>query len=99
MRLFLIGLGMVLGVCLIGAICESQAQDDAKSKEKPSTVADEKGTTVPKEPAGFPPPPNLVRLAKDYDIWLDQPRKQLIVDGKVVLREGLLEMFACPKQT
>jgi hypothetical protein len=40
-----------------------------------------------------------VRLAKDFDIWLDQERKQLIVDGKVVLREGLLEMFACPKQT
>jgi hypothetical protein len=56
------------------------------------------GATVA-TPEPFPPPKNLVRLAKDYDIWLDQERKQLIVDGKIALREGQLEMFACPRHT
>jgi hypothetical protein len=41
----------------------------------------------------------LVRLAKDYDVWLDRKTKTVIVAGKVCLREGPLEMFACPAGT
>ena len=39
----------------------------------------------------------LKRLAKDYDIWVDLKRKLVVIDGRVALREGPLEMFACPK--
>ncbi len=42
---------------------------------------------------------NLVRLTKDYDVWIDPKRKLVVVDGRVCLREGQLEMFACPKGT
>ncbi|MCO6455871.1 MAG: hypothetical protein J5I93_11290 [Pirellulaceae bacterium] len=42
-------------------------------------------------------PPGLTRLTKDYDLWIDSKRKLVVVDGKVCLREGQLEMFACPK--
>jgi hypothetical protein len=45
------------------------------------------------------PPEGLKRLTKDYPIWLDTKRKLLVVDGEVCLREGQLEMFACPRQT
>ncbi len=42
---------------------------------------------------------SLVRLAKDYDVWLDRKTKTVIVAGTVCLREGPLEMFDCPKGT
>jgi hypothetical protein len=45
------------------------------------------------------PGTNLVRLTKDYPIWIDSQRKLVLVDGVICLREGLLEMFACPRGT
>jgi hypothetical protein len=39
----------------------------------------------------------IVRMTKDYDLWIDPQRKLVIVDGQICLREGQLEMFACPK--
>ena len=41
----------------------------------------------------------IVRVTKDYDVWIDPKRKLVIVDGQICLREGVLEMFACPKGT
>jgi hypothetical protein len=46
-----------------------------------------------------PNPPGLTRLARDYDVWMDVKRKLVVVDGKICLRRGPLEMFACPKGT
>ena len=39
----------------------------------------------------------LIKLAKDHDIWVDPKRKLVVVDGEVAFRDGGLEMFACPK--
>jgi len=50
-------------------------------------------------PIELPPPAGMRRLTRDYPIWLDAERKLLVVDGEVCLREGQLEMFACPRQT
>ena len=86
---------VVLAGCVIGA--SGFVIGDEAKKEKNAAKGQETAPAKGLEP--FPPPPNLVRLAKDYDIWLDTQRKLVIVDGKVVLREGQLEMFACPKQT
>jgi hypothetical protein len=58
-----------------------------------SAVAKESGNAAPGDL------PGLKRVAKDYDIWLDLKRKAVVVDGEVCLREGQLEMFACPKGT
>jgi hypothetical protein len=44
-------------------------------------------------------PPELVRLSKTGDVWFDTKRKAVVADGQVCLREGQLEMFACPKGT
>jgi len=41
----------------------------------------------------------IVRVTKDYELWIDPKQKLVIVDGQVCLREGVLEMFACPKGT
>src|SRR5262245_18482993 len=45
------------------------------------------------------PPPDLVKISKTGDVWFDKKRKAVVVDGQVCLREGHLEMFACPKGT
>jgi len=45
------------------------------------------------------PPPELVKLSTTGDVWFDKQRKAVVVDGQVCLREGQLEMFACPKGT
>lgn len=44
-------------------------------------------------------PDGMVKLSKKHDVWLDTKRKAIVVDGKICLREGQLEMFACPKGT
>src|SRR5436853_2750650 len=51
--------------------------------------------TKPAEPA----PEGLVKLFPKSDVWLDEKRKAVVVDGQVCLREGQLEMFACPRGT
>lgn len=75
----------------------------AKTKDAPAKDAPTKET--PATPEGKSKPDakgadaKLVRLSKTHDIWLDTERKQLIIEGYVCLREGFLEMFACPKGT
>ena len=44
-------------------------------------------------------PPGMKRLMPDYDVWIDPKNKRVVVDGVVCLREGQLEMFACPRGT
>ena len=44
-------------------------------------------------------PPGMKRLMPQYDVWIDPKNKRVVADGSVVLREGQLEMFACPKGT
>ncbi len=65
--------------------------------------ADDKPTVEPAEAPfakqQFQPPVGLKRFIKDRDIWLDLKRKRVVIDGVVCLREGQLEMFACPRQT
>lgn len=41
----------------------------------------------------------LRKLFAEHDVWLDTKRRAVVVDGQVCLREGTLEMFACPKGT
>ena len=97
MRASSLRLSILLGSCFVGAVLFGVADEPSKKKEDAATP--EAAKAAAKAPEGFPAPPNAKRLAKDYDLWIDEARKQLIVDGKIVLREGMLEMFACPKQT
>jgi hypothetical protein len=47
----------------------------------------------------LPEPKGAKRLSPDYDVWLDPKQKAILIDGQVSLREGMLEMFACTKNT
>jgi hypothetical protein len=44
-------------------------------------------------------PPGMKRLMPGYDVWIDPANKRVVLDGTVCLREGQLEMLACPKAT
>lgn len=58
-----------------------------------------RGDDATEEGPSLGEPKGLKRMTKDYDIWIDEKRKAVIVDGQIALREGQLEMFACPKGT
>jgi hypothetical protein len=57
--------------------------------------ADEPSTAASTENADK----NIVYMTKERDVWLDKQKKQVVLKGKVAVREGNLEMLACPEQT
>jgi hypothetical protein len=65
----------------------------AEERTDPNSVA--AGSDAPKLPA----PEGARRLAPDCDVWLDMKQRAVIVDGEVCLRQGMLEMFACTRNT
>lgn len=77
--------------------------------ETPQTTNPEAKAPAPQSPAASPTQPvespanedksGLVRIHKEYDVWIEPKRKLVVVDGEICLREGQLEMFACPKGT
>ncbi len=69
------------------------------ASEQPAASPEQPASADAQEPAGTAKPTGLVRLTKDHDLWIEPRRKLVIVDGQVCLREGQLEMFACPKGT
>ena len=47
----------------------------------------------------FADPPNMKRLAQKDRVWVDVKKHLVVVDGYIALRQGQLEMFACPAGT
>ncbi len=41
----------------------------------------------------------LTSLSDKFGLWVDMKRKWVVIDGKVCLSRGVLEMFACPRGT
>jgi hypothetical protein len=68
----------------------SSVDDEQQTKAKPAAEA---------KAAAGDMPEGLRKLPGPGDVWLDTKRNAVVVDGQVCLREGLLEMFACPKGT
>ncbi|HJS08983.1 MAG TPA: YdjY domain-containing protein, partial [Pirellulales bacterium] len=74
------------------ATAEASEQDSAQGA---GTVAAPKS----RSPKKLPPPEGARRLSPDYDVWVDPKEGIVIVDGQVSLREGMLEMLACTRNT
>jgi len=78
------------------------AGDDARAQSDPPDAA-AGDAPQPSEPQRKGPlakdPPGMKRLMPNYDVWIDPAHKRVVVDGTVVLREGQLEMLACPRGT
>src|SRR5262245_11966564 len=83
-----------LCVAVLSWIVWRAAADDKTGAENAKPKGEKETTS-----ARLGAPASLTRLSPDYDIWIYLKRKLVVVDGKVVLREGMLEMFACPKGT
>lgn len=77
--------GFVLATLCVLVCQPLAAQDTAVKKPAP----------LPKLPA----PEGATRLSPNYDVWIDAKRGVVIVDGQVSLRRGMLEMFACIRNT
>jgi len=43
--------------------------------------------------------PDLVRLSRTEEVWVDRARKEVVVGGRIVLDRGAIEVFACPART
>ena len=78
--------GLIL-TALLAAVARGQEAQPKTNPQTPPAVADDAANK------------DLVRLSEKGEIWLDLKRKAVVVDGQVCLREGTLEMFACPKGT
>jgi hypothetical protein len=46
--------------------------------------------------ASFLAPPSANSVSKKNNVWVDRKQKRVYADGYVAMREGALEMFACP---
>ena len=90
-------LTFALVACAFALACSTAADEPLSVDAKPAVPITKQA--APAAPAGEKDPPGLTRLSKTRDIWLDTRRKAVVIDGEVCLREGQLEMFACPKGT
>lgn len=43
--------------------------------------------------------PDLKRLSRKEEVWIDAARKQVVIGARVVLADGPIEVFACPERT
>jgi hypothetical protein len=81
---------------------EQVAQEEEAST---STVPRPPETPPAQQPPAKPTPAQpasaggLTRLDPQAEVWVDAERRRVVVGGQICLREGLLEMFACPKGT
>jgi hypothetical protein len=56
-------------------------------------------TDATPSPPKLPEPKGAKRLSPEYDIWIDPKERAVLIDGQISLREGMLEMFACIRNT
>jgi hypothetical protein len=69
--------------------------------EPATTPGSEASTNGDEEPA-YPPlpePEGARRLSEQDRLWIDVKNHEVLIDGYVALRRGMLEMFACPAGT
>ena len=89
--------GLLFSVMLLCLVVLGFVSVDAKDNPGEKKPGEKSQPT--KQKSAVKPVDGLVRLAKEQDIWLHPKKKWVVLDGVVCLREGQLEMFACPKET
>jgi hypothetical protein len=85
----------LIAVPLSPAQPASPARDDAE----PAGKTDDEATAAKPAVPAFPDPPGARRLSPQYPVWIDPKEKAVIVDGQISLTKGMLEMFACTRNT
>jgi hypothetical protein len=59
----------------------------------------EKRLEISDKPAPDRKDPNLKRMSPNYDVWIDNKNKCVVLEGTICRTEGELEMFACTRRT
>ena len=77
----------VLTICLLVGCADGGTGPKTAAPQSPTAVKSER------------PPAKRARFSKKDEVWIDLGRREVIVGGAVSLREGMLEMFACPEGT
>ena len=80
------------------AIAENPATEKPATAPATAPVPSPQKRTPPAPPK-LPEPKGAKRLDPVYPVWVDTDEKVVLVDGQVSLREGMLEMFACTRNT
>ena len=84
------------------AIAQDQ-RDKEVGKEPAKTVVDEFHETYigPDDRArvAYLPPQGATAISKEGRLWVDAKKRCVFLDGYVAMRDGALEMFACPVGT
>jgi hypothetical protein len=85
---------------VVTAKTNGQAIEEANTPADPNTVTqDVVDGPTPSPPPKLPEPDGARRLSPQYDVWVDPKKGVVLVDGQVSLRRGMLEMFACLRNT
>jgi hypothetical protein len=59
----------------------------------------EKPLDPPPEAKGLSRVPDLDKKGSFYDVWVDKDHKRIVMAGRIVKREGPMELFACLRRT
>jgi hypothetical protein len=78
---------------------ERKSTEEVKPESEEAADTGEKAADTGGKAADAGEKTPLFRLDKKSKVWIDLNRKLVVVEGQVVLREGQLEMFACPRST
>lgn len=73
--------------------------EDAEPPADPLAPYDGKSEAEIAAEKAFAAPEGMRQLSPEARLWIDRQQGRLVVDGYVTLREGPLEMFACPVGT
>jgi hypothetical protein len=76
---------------------EPAAEDPARDED--SSLSRREQEEQAKSTPYLPAPENGKRLSEKGRAWIDRDKGEVYVDGRISLRKGLLEMFACPPNT
>jgi hypothetical protein len=94
---------LVVGIILFIAGQRVAVAQETQAEQAPGpTGADiaNPAPAKPKPPAPkLPEPKDAQRLSPKYDVWIDNKQKAVLIDGQISLREGMLEMLACTRNT
>jgi hypothetical protein len=81
--------------CAVAAWLSAVTMTSRPCAEEPATPANAVAPAPPRPDLH----PELTRLSKTDDVWIDRALKQVVVGGQVALDEGVIEVFACPEKS
>lgn len=96
---WLAGVALILAASVVCADEPAKTEASGAAAEATEAAVPAPDPKAPKDAKGMADPPGFTRLGKTHEVWMSAERKMVIVDGRVCLRQGPLEMFACPAKS